>query len=140
MAIIDKVEITISSGGQILTEYDVPLDDDTVMDDYPELSPESSKVVKYIAAIPGANFEINYLVTEVQPFGGADFLSFKTWIDGHRILSPIATLENYLRRKGRYSKAKEGSESGSGSHWEMRPFIWRQLLTSKSLSRFCRRY
>ena len=92
MAIIDKVEVTISSGGAVVHEYAVPVNDDMIDED--DIHPDSKKVIKYIEAIPGANFAINYSLKGKQDFGTADYLGFSTWIDGYKMNSPLALREN----------------------------------------------
>ncbi|OCT51328.1 hypothetical protein CLCR_08706 [Cladophialophora carrionii] len=88
MAVIDNVEVTISSNRTALREYAVPTDDDSgvIHDDH---SPATKVVKYYIEAVPGASFEINYSVMEGQEFGKADYLSLKTWVDGRKVLAPV---------------------------------------------------
>ncbi|EXJ58343.1 hypothetical protein A1O7_05768 [Cladophialophora yegresii CBS 114405] len=88
MAVIDNVEITISSNGSALQEYAVPANDDAGVDHGNQS--DATKIVKcYIEAVPGANFEIRYSIKEGQEFGNADYLSLNTWVDGQKVLAPI---------------------------------------------------
>lgn len=85
---IDKAEVTISSGGSVLHEYDAPPDDDTAISDI-NLPHGRSTVIKYIEAIVGANFEITYSVRKDQALGKATYLAFSTYVDGQKTLSSV---------------------------------------------------
>ncbi|ETI22680.1 hypothetical protein G647_06756 [Cladophialophora carrionii CBS 160.54] len=77
MAVIDSVEVTISSDRTTLCEYAIPANHDSgvIHDDY---SPATKVAVRYIEAVPGANFEINYSVMEDQEFGKGRLLK-RSW-------------------------------------------------------------
>jgi len=132
MAIIDKIEVTISSGGKVLEEYDPASDDN--LNNHVALAERYPKgIVKYIEAIPGANFEINYSVKKGIRFRRADFLDLGTRVNGKSISSPIV-LQNAFKENKTLTKALVGSETWDGSRWLSRRFCWRQLQTSKSIS------
>ena len=128
MAIIGKVEITISSGGKVLQDYALTQDDDGLADS--DLHPDSAKIIKYIQATPGSRFELNYALKKGQSFGKADYASFSTWIDGQKMVSPTIKKQQYLRAKS-LSKTRDGAYDGNSSHWEKRPYFWSDLLTSE---------
>ncbi|KAK4939607.1 hypothetical protein LTR10_020107 [Elasticomyces elasticus] len=128
MAILDKVEITITTGGRVLQEYDV--DADEVAEIKCDSShKDSPHVVKYIEAIPGADFQLKYTMKENFSFGQANFIAFNTTIDGKRVAGPTISCEKY-RRAGIYTKIRSGIASGRGSRWEERPFYWKNLSTT----------
>jgi hypothetical protein len=140
MAVIDNVEVTISSRFSTLQEFPLPIDDHSGDDDGDH--PSCTKIVKcYIGAVPGANFEINYSIKGGQTFRNSimesqtsedvDYLSFNTWVDGRRVLAPIVEPERL--QHGDWSVFREGSRSGSGSYWVVQPYTWAALLSSKSI-------
>jgi hypothetical protein len=139
MAVIDNVEVTISSRHNALQEFPVPMIDHPGGDNGDH--PSCTKIVKcYIEAVPGANFEINYSIKGGQTFRNSimesqtsedvDYLSFNTWVDGRRVLAPIVEPERL--QHGDWSVCREGSRSGSGSNWVVQLYTWAALLSSKS--------
>ena len=130
MAIIDKVEVTISSDGDVLQEYDVDPDDHPVLRNDDGSLPTARKSVKYIEATPGANFQIHYSINEGQPASTAFYFAFSTRIDGQRVLSPRITTIEY-RIKKTFAQIRSGSRSGNGANWTVAPFYWKELMTGK---------
>jgi hypothetical protein len=134
MAILANLEVTISSGGTTSHEYNV--DPGEVSDILSDSSIQpAATVVKYIEAIPGAEFQINYKITGEQDFGKADYLVFETYVDGQIISSPIIRGEK-LDEQGCFAYTREGAMSCEGAVWRVKPFRWRELLTSKQVSQF----
>ncbi|KIW66851.1 hypothetical protein PV04_06143 [Phialophora macrospora] len=127
MAVIDNVEVSISSRHHDLQEFPVPIDDEA-WGDYSD-HPSCTKIVKrYIEAVPGANFEINYSIKTGQTYGCADYLSFNTWVDGQRVLAPVVEPHRLLHRD--WSVSRQGSRSGIGSKWVIQPYTWALLLST----------
>jgi hypothetical protein len=139
MAIIGKFEVTITSGGNVLREYDVAAEDQVdhegdkqaqidglVGGEQPTLNNE--RIFRYIEATPDVNFEINYKMGAKQAFGSASHISFHTFVDGRRIISPKARKAKY-RNSGTFSRTKEGDLSGCGSEMKLHRFCWTQLST-----------
>jgi len=132
MAILDKVEITITSGGKVLQEYDVEADEVAAIKEESSYK-ESSHVVKYIEAIPGAEFQLNYTLKENFSFGQANYTRFETKIDGKRLFKVVIEAERY-HRAGTYTSTRSGAHSRGDARWEERPLYWKDLLISKSIS------
>ncbi|KAK5212511.1 hypothetical protein LTR47_009830 [Exophiala xenobiotica] len=130
MAILGNLEVTISSGGNTLQEYDVdPGEVANIMSDS-SIQPAAT-IVKYIEAIPGAEFQINSKITKRQDFGKADYLIFYTCVDGQKITSPVITGEK-LDEQGCFAYTREGALSCEGAVWKMNPFRWKELsITDK---------
>ena len=141
MAIIDKFEVTISSGGIVLQEYNVPEDhiEDTVKGGKPVRSDKrvkggrrvnrSKSAFKYVEAVPGAKFSINYSMSNRQLLDEADCVSFLTEIDGVVITSPIAT-DDQFDENDTYSEICEGDTSGNGVDMKLHPLCWTNLSMS----------
>ncbi|KAJ9609590.1 hypothetical protein H2200_005917 [Cladophialophora chaetospira] len=123
MAIIDDVEITIVCGDIVVQEYAVPTDNDDVGDDDRGCP---ATIVKYIEALPGAKFAINYSVKGEQGFGAADYLSLSTWIDGLKVTAPMIKAEDYDPQQG-FSRRRDGVYVGRR---HMRPYQWTELSTT----------
>ena len=130
MAIIDKVEITISSGGNVLQEYDVLSDDHLSVLNEDGSESTAPKVVKYIEAKPGAKFSINYSINDGQDLSTARYLGFRTDFDGQRMLSPCVSCEVYSLM-GAFRATRKGSRTGSGAGWKESPYYWKELRSSK---------
>ena len=129
MAIIDGFEITVTSNGNVVDEYPVPSRDETLTSEHTAVLP-SKHVVKYIEAIPGAKFELNYSVKRGQNFGEADYFSFQTQVDGHDILVPVAWKWKYNLWKTFFTTS-DGARTRQGGRWENRPFVWTQGKTGE---------
>ncbi|KAI1616572.1 hypothetical protein EDD36DRAFT_484329 [Exophiala viscosa] len=128
MAVLDGVEFTVTSGGRDLQEYDVGADEAAVIRE--NLShPDSPHVVKYIEAIPGAEFQLKYTLKKNYSFGKANYTCFKTEIDGKKVSGPVITLQKY-RRRGTFTTVRCGVYSPEGSQSKERPFYWKELLTT----------
>lgn len=160
MAIIHPFEVTISSGGELLREYDGPPDeiDDNENSQNKENSgsegSEGSKndqnppsVLKYVEATEGARFKINYHVRAECYLGPSDCLEFATYVDGIDIGGPLCKLaqtvqtvvpQSRLRMNARwislggFTAHREGELLGSWTtiHDLVRPFRWVSLSTS----------
>lgn len=128
MAILKNFELTITSGGRTLQEYDVGPDEENSPDDLATLKPPS--IVKYVEAIPGANFQINYATKRRIPFGRADHLTFQTYLDGQEVWSPVM-LPEHNQSGGGFHHVQEGMESERGAPEELRPYYWTEILTSE---------
>ncbi|KAL2423335.1 hypothetical protein ABEF95_006658 [Exophiala dermatitidis] len=130
MAILNNVEITVSSDGKPVQEYQPPTDDREALKACSPF-PNSPIVVKYIEATPGAHFQIEYQVTGDQQFGRADALALYTDIDGKALRSPIVSKETYGFSKGhsssRFTAIKKGAETGYGSQTMLSLFYRREL-------------
>ncbi|EXJ85236.1 hypothetical protein A1O3_05911 [Capronia epimyces CBS 606.96] len=147
MAILGKVEVTISSGGKTCQEYQPSADDNGALSAYVS-SKGSSTIVKYIEAIPGANFQIDYVVKGHHSFHKFDYLSLSTYVDGQSVVSPIVTEEEYKKSHSRQlNRSTRGAESGAGSERKLHPFRWKELsitdqihdgATSKSKKKYQR--
>lgn len=132
MAILNNIDISVSSDGKTVQEYQPSADDDGALNAHLSSGGRSS-IVKYIEAIPGANFQIDYVVQGTQEFDKADYFAFHTYVDGQSIHSPVMAKDSYEKTHPRYfSSRKPGREFYDGSKWSMRPFYWKELLTSKS--------
>ncbi|KAK5465125.1 hypothetical protein LTS15_001688 [Exophiala xenobiotica] len=133
MAVLANLEVTISSQGNTLQEYDVdPGEVSDILSD--SSSQPAATIVKYIEAIPGAEFQINSKITKRQAFGMADYLIFNTYVDGQHILSPVIKWKN-LDGRGCYAYTEAGVVSREeGAVWRKNPFRWRELLTSEQVS------
>ncbi len=143
MAIIGKFEITISSGGKVLREYNVPEDHikDVVEGGKPVKSDKQVKakggrrvnhsraVLKYVEAVPGANFCIKYLMKDRRPLGDADCVAFNTQVDGIDVASPVAADEDF-EEKEMFSEVCKGDIIGGGDDMKLHPFCWTNLSLS----------
>ena len=133
MAILGQVEITVSSEGQVLKEYDPPSAD--VLDG--SASPQATdpkRIVKYIEATPGANFSINYSASKGMRFGRAKYLVLSTSVDGQAVSSPAVFKKEFLEENESFSDTLTGATTWNGSKSLLSQFCWRKLQTSKSLS------
>ena len=143
MAIIDKLEVTVTSGGAALQEYDVHSDDqidpggkrksrrnDSRNDRVS--AARNKKVFKYVEAVPGTNFEIRYSARGKHGLKQQDFLSFGTYINGQRFAAPAFTYES-LSGHAKHTQMREGTPSGNGSELKVQPWCWTELSTSKSV-------
>ena len=129
MAILDKVEITITSGGRTLQEYDVAADEIADIQNNSSHK-DSPHVVKYIEAIPGANFQITYTLKTKFSFGKGNYVRLATSIDGHYVTTPTITAQQY-HEAGICTKVRIGASSGRGPQWQVSPFYWKDLVTSE---------
>ncbi|KIV79492.1 hypothetical protein PV11_07052 [Exophiala sideris] len=128
MAILGKHEVTITSGGTVLQEHDP--DADAVAAVQNDSSYKDTPIVlKYIEAMPGANFELNYALKEEFSFGKADYVVFRTSIDGKKVESPVVTIQRYCQT-GAYSSSRGGVRGREGSQSQERPYYWKELLTT----------
>ncbi|KAI9695580.1 MAG: hypothetical protein M1836_006420 [Candelina mexicana] len=75
MAILQGLEVTIKSGGETLTEYDNP--------DEEEAGTGSRKVTRYIEAVPGSRFSICVKARPEFQFYEATGVKVERWMDGH---------------------------------------------------------
>lgn len=126
MAVIDKFKVKVISGGKALLEHDAP--PDVEANQHPS---DGKTVVKYIEAIPQANYEIKCSVKRGFKFGKrATILSFMIYIDGKWISSPLATKQNYVQT-GKFSTTRAGAKILAGNAWKLHPFCWSELDKSK---------
>ncbi|OCT51327.1 hypothetical protein CLCR_08659 [Cladophialophora carrionii] len=141
MAIIGNFEVTITSGGKVLREYDVA-EEDRVDDEGDKAvqsighgkkkakSAKGQRCFKYVEATPDANFEIGYKMSGgEQAFGCASHITFRTSVDGHSITSPIVYKEIY-QKSGTFSTIREGDLSWCGSEMNLHRFYWAPLSTT----------
>ncbi|KIW66850.1 hypothetical protein PV04_06141 [Phialophora macrospora] len=140
MAIIGKFEVTITSGGKVLREYDFAADDqvDHEGDKRAQVdglagrkrsTQSHERIFRYVEATPDANFEISYKMGPKQAFGCASHICFLTSVDGRRICSPMAQKEEY-RKSGTFSSTKKGDLSICGSEMKLHRFCWTQISTT----------
>jgi hypothetical protein len=139
MAIIGKFEVTITSGGKVLPEYDVAADDQVDHEgdkkaqvyglvEAKEPTKSCERVFRYVEATPDVNFEINYKMGAKQAFGSASHITFCTSVDGQGIFSPIARKKEH-RKIDAFSTISEGDSSWCGSEMKLHRFCWTQLST-----------
>ncbi|KAJ9498432.1 hypothetical protein H2202_006119 [Exophiala xenobiotica] len=125
MAILGNFELTISSQGRTLQEYNADTDEGaSFLKDSPDQ--QAATIIKYIEATPRAEFQINYKVTGKLDFGEADHISFHTSIDGQGIRSPIVTRKEFDKR-GSHAFTKTGGLRCDDDVWKLHPFCWKEL-------------
>ncbi|KAI1629872.1 hypothetical protein EDD37DRAFT_71211 [Exophiala viscosa] len=128
MAILDKLEVTISSDGREFQEYEADADEvEAMKNESPHK--DSPHIVKYIEAIPGAEFQVNYTLMRNFSFGVGNHVSFHTRIDGETVCGPAVTQEQYDPSLG-LTTIRGGVRSGKGYQREERSFYWRDLVTT----------
>ncbi|KAK5217888.1 hypothetical protein LTR99_003282 [Exophiala xenobiotica] len=125
MAVLGKLEVTISSQGRKLQEYNVDTDEGaSILKD--SAAQQDATIIKYIEATPRAEFQINYKVTGKLDFGEADHISFHTSIDGQRIRSPYVRREEFDKRDSQ-AFTRTGSLRCDDAVWKQHPFCWKEL-------------
>ena len=141
MAVIDEFEVTITSGGHTLQEHDVATNDRPEPQEGNQSSPVTSatsnaavilnkKVSKYVEAVPGAHFAIQYSLQGNRPFDDAHSICFNTVVDGQAIDSP-GFPQALSRPDGKLRAIREGSLIRDHGRLSMHRFRWEQLLTSR---------
>ena len=131
MAILDQLKVGVKSGGAILQEYDVPLDE-LAGGDHSSTPTPTPRIVRYLEAISGAEYKVETSLTPGFDFGEADYLSCSIFIDGKRMTS--SRLKKTLYEKGNEytSSSSHGNYATVDGVWQKFPLCWGKLLTSKS--------
>lgn len=132
MAVLGTFEVTVSSEGRTLKEYEVEPDDPAFATD--DSTPEEVNMAKYVEAIDGAGFQIKYALGRGLEFAKANYLSCWVYIDGKYMTGDALPRADYQKNQSA-SGTIIGATIWNGNDLRVMPFQWRELLTSGILSR-----
>ncbi len=129
MAIVDKLSVEVTSGGQVLTEHEIPRDE---VHGQTTLIPQSATkhVIKYLQAIPNVDFQIKCGIGSGFNFGAAEYLAFKVYVDGSPVMSTHAHKAKYRTNTGMTILA-ERSRAVVKGQWKAYALHWGELVTSE---------
>lgn len=131
MAVLGKIEVTVSSGGRVLPEYTV--DPDVVENHEAAKNGNAPMFVKYIESTPGEEFAIHYKLLAGQDFGTADYIGLRSYFDGTYLAGSVFDHLRYVM-KGSLSATRYGAQYDVNDHTSIeKHFFWKELQTSKSL-------
>ncbi|KAI9783800.1 MAG: hypothetical protein M1839_003136 [Geoglossum umbratile] len=107
MAILDDIEITVVSEGEVSTEYDYP---------HPKDKNDAKTTERFIEALTGAKFAIRYAIKPTVRLYGAYCLRVRVFADGRRLqgksvtrrmyTGDIKTMTHFCTEKGVWIDAK----------------------------------
>lgn len=125
MVILRDVEVTVSAKGKRLQEYD---------DDAEEPSP-SNAVTKYIEALTGTDFHIQYTIKPAFRLKSSGIAVIVT-IDGEHMDSMIHNKYKDLKDLSRvpFHSYSDGSRRSQNGSWIRQAFIFSEIKTSRALS------
>ncbi len=134
MAVLGNLEVTISSQGNTLQEYYV--DPGAVANILSGSSTQqAATVIKYIEATPKAEFQITYKTIGELDFGKADYIVFRTFVDGQRLTSPCVEQKD-LDKQGYYACSRSGAVRCDEVVSKLHPFCWKELSISERSGQF----
>ncbi|KAJ9646244.1 hypothetical protein H2204_000907 [Knufia peltigerae] len=129
MAVLGKIEVTVSSGGRVLPEYTV--DPDVVEKHEAAKNGNAPMIVKYIESTPGEEFAIHYKLLEGQDFGTADYIGLRSYFDGTNLAGSVFDHCRYVL-KGSLSATRYGAQYDVNDHTSMlKCFLWKELQTTE---------
>lgn len=122
MAILRDVEVTISAKGSTLPEYD---------DDAEELGP-SNTVTKYIEALTGADFQIDYRIKPTFQMISTG-IAIRIYIDGEYMDSHVLRQNQQLTNLSRehYGNTFKGARRLQSQSWTFQAFNFAEIKTSR---------
>lgn len=138
MAKLDKLEVTISSGGRVLPEYNV--DPSGIEVHEAAHAGNAPTIVKYIESTPGVEFAMNCKVLKGQKFGKADQIAFYTFCDGKHLGGQVFSRSSVKSTKPQFYTQRSTKYTVDGSQWLEKCSCWKELQTSKQLEHLLAQY
>ena len=114
MARLKDFEVNIITMGRAAAEYEDG--DATTLD---------NRITKYIQVVPSATFAVQFKIKRSYRFD-CDYLGWTIFIDGKEVAHPLATPEEFRKRRG-YTYAMHGAVRREGAVTKEKEFHFAEM-------------